>query len=288
MLKSALTAIVILGAIPMKEMPVQPNPASMFADAEAYNRFMGRWSRRVAPLLIDFAQIRDGDRVLEVGSGTGSLSLTIAASLPGCRVVGIDRSARYVSYAKSQIAGENVRFDTGDALDLPFPAAQFDAATSLLVLNFIPDARKAVAEMRRVTRSGGTISAAVWEYGGGMEMLRMFWDAAVRLDPAAEPQDEKHMPLSRSGELAGLFRAAGLVDVRETPLEITTHFKSWADYWSPFLDGQGPAGAYVAGLTPENRSALHDRLKSLLASRQGAAGGYPLRARVWAARATIP
>jgi SAM-dependent methyltransferase len=272
----------------MHQTPAHPKQASMFADAEAYNRFMGRWSRLVSPLLIDFSQIKDGDRVLEVGSGTGSLSLTIAASRPRCRVVGIDRSARYVSYAKSQVAGGNVRFETGDALELPFPAAQFDAATSLLVLNFIPDARKAVAEMSRVTRSGGTISAAVWEYGGGMEMLRLFWDAAVGLDPAAEPLHEKHMPLCRSGELAGLFRAARLVDVREKPLEITTHFESWDDYWSPFLDGQGPAGAYVAGLTPEKRSALHDRLRSMLNSRQDPSGGYRLRARVWAARATIP
>jgi ubiquinone/menaquinone biosynthesis C-methylase UbiE len=288
MWRYTLIGITFFPLIPIKQTPAQPNQVSMFADAVAYNRFMGGWSRLVAPLLIEFAQIRDGERVLEVGSGTGSLSLTIAASLPRCRVVGIDRSAQYVSYARSQIAGSNVRFESGDARELPFPAAEFDASTSLLVLNFIPDVRKAMAEMRRVTRPGGTISAAVWDYGDGMEMLRLFWDAAVELDPSAERLDEKHMPLCRTGELAELFRTAGLVDVQEKALEIMLPFASFEDYWNPFLDGQGPAGSYVAGLAAEKRSALRDWLKERLVTRQHAAGGYSLRGRVHAARGTVP
>ncbi len=260
----------------------------MFADAVAYERFMGRWSRLIAPLFVEFAQIRDGDHVLEIGSGTGSLALTIAASKPACRVVGIDPSTQYVSFAESRKTSSNVRFEPGDARKLQFAAVRFDATVSLLVLNFIPEVRRAMAEQRRVTRPGGTISAAVWDYGEGMQMLRLFWDAAVALDPSAEARDEKHMPLCRAGELAELFRTAGLVDVREERLEITSHFTSFEDYWNPFLDGQGPAGTYVATLAEGQRAALRDRLKALLLPRMAAGGGFNLRARVRVARGTVP
>ena len=119
-------------------------------------------------------------------------------------------------------------------------------------------------------------------------MLRLFWDAAVALDPSAEPLDEKHMPLCRAGELAGLFRTAGLVDVQEKALEITSPFTSFEDYWNPFLEGQGPAGSYVATLTKDQRSALRDRLKARLLRRLNAGGGFNLRTRVWSARGTVP
>jgi hypothetical protein len=132
------------------------------------------------------------------------------------------------------------------------------------------------------------LSRAAWDYGDGMQMLRFFWDAAVALDPAAEPLDEKHMPLCGAGELAGLFRTAGLVNVQEKALEITSTFISFEDYWDPFLEGQGPAGSYVATLAEDPRSALRDRLKGVFLPKLNAAGGFNLRARVWAARGTVP
>jgi len=259
----------------------------MFADAVAYDRFMGRWSRLVAPPFVEFAQIRDGDRVLDVGSGTGSLSNAIAATRPKCHILGIDPSPQYVAYADSRKSSLNTSFERGDAQKLKFEPATFDATTSLLVMNFIPDVRGAMSELVRVTRPGGTISAAVWDYGEGMQMLRLFWDAAVALDSSAEPLDERHMPLCRAGELAELFRTAGLVDVQEEALDIECKFSSFGDYWNPFLDGQGPAGSYVAKLAEDRRSVLRDRLEAKIHPMMSVGGSFPMRARVWAARGKV-
>lgn len=257
----------------------------MFGDAEAYARFMGRWSRLVAPLLIEFADIEDGWRVLEAGSGTGSLAGEIAARRPRCQIVGIDTSPEYVAYAGARNGRANVRFETGDAQRLSFADAVFDASVSLLVFNFIPNARRALEELQRVTRAGGRIAAAVWDYGDGMQMLRIFWDAVVALDAGAEHVNEKHMPLSRAGELASLWKEAGLRGVEERPLEIAMRFESFDDYWRPFLLGQGPAGAYVARLSAEGQAALRERLRERLSARPG---GFELRARAWAARGDNP
>jgi len=260
----------------------------MFADAVGYEHFMGRWSRLIAPLFVEFARIRDGDRVLDIGSGTGSLAEAVAASKPSCRVIGIDPSAQYVSFAESRNKSPNLTFEVGDARNLSFPSAQYAVTTSLLVLNFIPDPNRAMSEIRRVTRPGGTIAAAVWDYGEGMQMLRFFWDAAIALDPSAERLDEKHMPLCRAGELSQLFRNAGLADVQEQPLEVTLRFSSFEDYWEPFLEAQGPAGSYVAGLPEEKRSALRDRLRTLFLKDSKSGDGFSLRARAWVARGTVP
>jgi ubiquinone/menaquinone biosynthesis C-methylase UbiE len=280
------TAIAFL-LLPIGVGPPRENQNAMFADAVGYEHFMGRWSRLIAPRFVEFVRIQDGDWVLDVGSGTGSLAESIVASKPSCRVIGIDPSVQYVSFAESRKKSPNLKFQVGDAQNLSFPAAQFGVTTSLLVLNFIPDANKAMAELRRVTRPGGTIAAAVWDYGEGMQMLRFFWDAAVALDPSAEKLDEKHMPLCRAGELSQLFRNAGLTDVREQPLEVTLRLPSFEDYWNPFLEAQGPAGAYVARLSQEKRSALQKRLRALLL-KDSSGDAFSLRARVWAVRGTVP
>lgn len=260
----------------------------MFADAEAYERFMGRWSRLVAPRLVDFTGLPEQGRVLDAGSGTGSLAFAIAGRSAHLQVVGIDPSKEYVAYAGSRNTfGERARFEVGDAQSLHFEDSSFAAALSLLVFNFIPDPKKALLEVRRVTRPGGRISAAVWDYGAGMRMLRTFWEAAAGVDPSAEKLDEKHMALCRQGELSALWRAAGLESVREQPIDISMKFASFSDFWDPFLLGQGPAGAYVRRLDRGRLQALRNDVKRRL-SLSSESGAFTLPARVWAVRGVVP
>ena len=283
-------AVLALAPIDASDMGAAPAPTAgqdpMFSAAEAYERFMGRWSRDLAPLLVRFADVRDGDTLLDVGSGTGALAIAMAASAPSSRIVGVDLAASYVAFARSRVKGDRLRFEEGDAQQLRFADGSFDRTLSLLVLNFVPDPAKAVNEMRRVTRPGGTVAAAVWDYGQGMEMLRVFWDEVVALDPGAAARDERHMPLCRSGELSVLWRDRGLQDVMEEAISVQTRFSSFEDYWSPFLEKQGPAGAYVAALAPADRERLRLRLRArLLGDRPD--GELLLGARAWAVRGTV-
>ena len=264
-----------------------PGQREIFAESDAYERFMGRWSRLLAPLLVKFASVADRDAVLDIGSGTGALAFAVAATAPSVRVTGVDPSAAYVQYAQARAPGDRVQFLVGDAQALQLPDAAFDKTLSLLVMNFIPDPGKALREMIRVTRPNGVVAAAVWDYGEGMQMLRVFWDEAVALDPAIAARDERNMPLSRRGELGTLWRANGLQQVEETPIAVELAFASFDDYWLPFLGGQGPAGAYAASLPEPARLALESRLRRrLLGDRRD--GAFTLPARAWAVRGVVP
>ena len=268
----------------------------LFSAAQAYERFMGRWSRGLAPLFVRFAGVRDGDTVLDVGSGTGALTAAVAKMAPSSRIVGIDPAAPYVALAQSsfgfaQDEGSRhgsalIQFEAGDAQQMRFDNAVFDRTLSLLVVNFIPDVRKALGEMKRVTKSRGTIAAAVWDYGEGMEMLRVFWDEAVALAPAAAVKDERNMPFCRPGELAALWHELGLQDVVETGLTIETRFASFDDFWAPFLEKQGPAGAFTALLATAERDALRMRLRKRLLG-EGPDKPIVLQARAWVVRGTV-
>ncbi len=158
----------------------------MFSQSEAYEGFMGRWSRRLAPVFVEFADLASAESVLDVGSGTGALTSAVLATSEPRQVVGVDPSAAYVHYARTRTADNRATFEVGDGQQLRFADASFDATISLLVINFIPNPDKALSEMIRVTRPRGVVAAAVWDYDQGMEMLRIFWDEAVALDPSSE------------------------------------------------------------------------------------------------------
>jgi SAM-dependent methyltransferase len=259
----------------------------MWTGAEAYDQLMGRWSRKLAPLLIEFAEVQNGDRVLDVGCGTGSLSRTLLELMPHSEVVGVDRSNTFIEHGRQQLIDPRVSLAVGDVQSLPYPDARFDKCLSLLVLNHVPDARRAAGEMCRVTRAGGTVAAAVWDYGEGMEMFRILWDTAVALDPAAESKHDRNSPYCRKGELAALWTVSGLQQVEETSLVITLEFNSFQDYWTPFLTRVSRSSSYVSDLPAERQRALQDRLRDRLL---GGQGGRPftLQARAWAVRGTTP
>jgi SAM-dependent methyltransferase len=261
--------------------------AKMFALSEGYELFMGRWSRLLAPAYMAFAGIRNGERVLDVGTGTGSVASTVAAAMPLSEIVGIDASDAFVAYARTNATADRVRFEVGDAQALRQPSASFDQTMSLLVMNFIPDHEKAVGEMGRVTRPGGGVSACVWDYDAGMEMLRFFWDEVVALDPAMEPKDERHMKLCREGQLGALWRKTGFTSVEERALAIEQRYASFDDYWTPFLKGAGPGGAYVMSLPEERRRQLQARLRERLLG-DGPDRPFTLGARAWCVRGTVP
>jgi SAM-dependent methyltransferase len=261
--------------------------AKMFAASAGYERFMGRWSQRLAPGFIAFAGIKNGQRVLDVGTGTGSAAAAVEAGMPASEVVGIDPSQAFIAHAQKNAKSTRARFEVGDAQALTFKDASFDQTLALLVMNFIPDHGKAITEMRRVTRPRGTVSACVWDYDAGMQMLRFFWDEAIALDPAIEPKDERHMKLSHRGQLGDLWKKAGLVNVQEAPLVIDQAYASFDDYWAPFTKGAGPGGAYVVALPQDRRQQLEARMrKRLLGDRRD--GPFTLTARAWCVRGDVP
>jgi SAM-dependent methyltransferase len=261
--------------------------AKMFAASAGYERFMGRWSQRLAPGFIAFAGIKNGQRVLDVGTGTGSAAAAVEAGMPASEVVGIDPSQAFIAHAQKNAKSTRARFEVGDAQALTFKDASFDQTLALLVMNFIPDHGKAITEMRRVTRPRGTVSACVWDYDAGMQMLRFFWDEAIALDPAIEPKDERHMKLSHRGQLGDLWKKAGLVNVQEAPLVIDLAYASFDDYWAPFTKGAGPGGAFVVALPQDRRQQLEARMrKRLLGDRRD--GPFTLTARAWCVRGDVP
>jgi ubiquinone/menaquinone biosynthesis C-methylase UbiE len=250
---------------------------------ESYEPYVGRWSRRVAEVFIDWLAVREQSDWLDVGCGTGALSETVLRLANPRTVKAVDSSAGFIQYAKSRVAGPRVTFEVGDARALPVDSESVDAAVAGLVLNFVPEPLSAVAEMTRATRRGGTVAAYVWDYAQKMELMRYFWDAAVALDPAARELDEgRRFPLCHPEFLAQLFEDAGLQDVDVRSVDIPTDFIDFAAYWSPFLGGQGPAPGYAMSLDEERRSALRERLRAKLPAAED--GSIHLIARAWAVR----
>lgn len=229
-----------------------------FADGEAYDRHTGRFSRLLAGKFIGFAGVEDGERSLDVGCGTGSLIFTMAASTRRSEIFGIDSSASFIEYARSRAKEPRLTFEVGSALSLPYPDASFDRCLSLLVIQFIQDIRRAVSEMRRVTRPGGVVAACVWDRDGD-ELHLVFWDSAAELDPEVE-----HLRDTRayvSGQLSKLWVESGFHGVEEEMFVILPEFKSFDEFWRPLAGGEGLSGTYLRGLSPDGQEALRGRLR---------------------------
>jgi SAM-dependent methyltransferase len=254
-----------------------------WAAGSTYEDFMGRWSRQLAPRFVSWLRIPGGVHWLDVGCGTGALTNAICSHADPASVLGCDPAEPFIDYARNHSRDTRASFVVARAGGLPGRADGYGSVTSLLALNFFPDPEAAVREMRSLTAAHGVVSACVWDYAGGMEFLRCFWDAVAALDSAAGKLDEgERFPLCRPDALVHLFRAVGLGDVRCDPIEIPTEFAGFDDYWRPLLGGTGPAPSYVASLDVGRRATLARTLEHALPRRSD--GKITLTARAWAVR----
>ncbi|HWT29743.1 MAG TPA: class I SAM-dependent methyltransferase [Propylenella sp.] len=258
-------------------------------DGAAYDRFIGRWSRRLADAVAPLAEPLPEGRLLDVGCGTGSMALSLAERYPEREVVGIDVAEPYLQYAATRPGAAAVRFVREDACGMSFADASFAAAYGLLLLNFVPQPLLAVREMRRVTRPGGAVLSAGWDFRGGLVYQRILWDSAAVVDPGAASIRDRLFSgkMALPNGMVDLFSEAGLEDVRRDSVTIRMDFTGFADYWEPLLGGQGPVGGYVAGLRPEKQSAVREAVRAAFLS--GAPDGErSLTATAWVVRGTAP
>ncbi|MEP6493937.1 MAG: methyltransferase domain-containing protein [bacterium] len=258
-------------------------PADVWAAGNAYEPYVGRWSRVVAREFLEWLAPANGERWLDVGCGTGALTEAILEIAAPARVDAVDASAAYVEFARDRIRDSRVVFDVADARTLPTPSASVDIVVSGLVLNFVPEPETALREMARVVRPGGHVAVYLWDYAGEMQLMRHFWDAAAELDARAAALDEgRRFPICQLAPLETLFRNAGLQKVEGRAIDAPTRFRDFSDYWTPFLGGQGPAPTYAMSLTEDQRTTLRERLRARLSTAPD--GSIDLIARAWAVR----
>ena len=234
----------------------------LWGSGDAYEKYMGRWSRRIAPLFLDWLDIAPDAAWIDIGCGTGVLSSAILTKRAPKRVAGIDPSSVFVETALSRLGDDRFRCTQGSGEALPFADNAFDVAVSGLVLNFVGDKDKAVAEMARVVRPGGTVALYVWDYARHMQLIRYFFDAAIELDPhAREFDDGEKAPICRPRPLVSLFERANLVDIAVHGIDIAAEFENFDDYWTPFLGGTGSAPKYCTSLQADAQARLRENLR---------------------------
>jgi SAM-dependent methyltransferase len=257
------------------------------ADGDGYERQMGRWSRRLAVSFLDFAGLAQGDHVLDMGCGTGSLTGEIASRSLAGNLIGVDYAGSYVGHAAEE-HGDAARFAVADGAELPFAANRFDRALSLLVLHFVPDADRATQELLRVTRPGGTVAAAIWDAGGGVVVNRLFCDTAAAVVSTGADFRRRiyNRPITQRGALAALWQRAELVDIEETTLTVRMDFDSFDDFWAPYLGDDGPYAAFVATLDGSDRARLAAAVReAYLAGNEDGARSFAASA--WAIRGGV-
>lgn len=259
------------------------------ADGEGYELNMGRWSRRLAAPFLDFVGTGEAERVLDVGCGTGALAAAVLCRCNPLTVHAIDIAPVYVEYARQRNPDPRLIFEVGDACSLSFPDNSFDRVISLLVLHFVPEPAKAIAEMRRVAKPGATVGAAVWDARGGFVANRLFFDTAAALDLRASTRRAKNYtrPLTKPGELSAAWHAAGFVDIEEDQLCIRMEFEGFDDYWRPYLGRDGPGAEYVGSLGAAERSRLEAAVRSAYLDGESD-GPRSYAALAWAAKGNVP
>ncbi|MGH7176885.1 MAG: class I SAM-dependent methyltransferase [Tepidisphaeraceae bacterium] len=263
-----------------------PSVSDKWGAGANYDEFMGRWSRALAPRFVSWLRVAKSTRWLDVGCGTGALTSAICEHADPETVLGCDPAAPLIGYARRQVHDVRASFVVAGVGSLPPHVKGYGSVASLFALNFFPDADAAIDEQRSLAVAEGTISACVWDYARGMMFLRYFWDVAATVDPGAREFDEAgRFPVCSPNKLVNLFEKAGLCDVRCEPIEIPTEFRSFDDYWQPFLGGTGPAPSYVASLDAHRRSALAAKLVRTLPTRSN--GVIALTGLAWAVRGTV-
>lgn len=254
-----------------------------WTDAEAYEQYVGRWSRSIGEKFLAWLDIPPEQRWLDLGCGTAALTSGILQDCQPTSVIGIEPSEGFLESARERITDARATFRQGSGAQIALDDGPVDVAVSGLVLNFIPDQRRAMAELVKAVTPGGTVAAYVWDYADHVQFMRCFWDAARALDPGAEDKDEGvRFPICRPGPLAELFTTAGLRNVTTAPIDILTPFADFDDYWAPFLTGIAPAPGYCASLDEAARARLKDRLIATLPTDPD--GMILLAARAWAVR----
>ena len=248
---------------------------SFAVPADAYDRYMGRYSAQISPLLADLAGVQGGQRVLDVGCGPGALTAELVARVGPSAVSAVDPSASFVAAARERHRAVSVQ--QASAEQLPFPDQAFDVVLAQLVVHFMSDPAAGVTEMLRVTRQDGVVAACVWDHAGGQGPFSALWEAARELDP--EVDDESRLMGTREGDLARLFESAGLHEVEETALSVSVEHPSFEEWWERFTLGVGPPGAYVTGLETERRAQLREHCHELLPD-----APFLVTARAWATR----
>ncbi|NBH07518.1 class I SAM-dependent methyltransferase [Amycolatopsis sp. SID8362] len=257
----------------------------MWQSGDAYEAYIGRWSRRIAETFVRRLDVPASRRWLDVGCGTGALTSAVLTAADPAEVVGVDPSEGFLKSARASVTDPRASFSVADAQTLPFPDGRFDAVVSGLVLNFVPDPARAAAEIARVTTPGGLAAAYLWDLAEGMELIRIFWDTAAELDPAvAENHEGRRFPLCRPEPFGRLWTEAGFAAVSVGEIKIPTVFRDFDDYWQPFLGAQGPAPAYLATLPEARRDQIRELLRSRLPT--GPDGSIPLSASAWVVRGT--
>lgn len=259
-----------------------------YSNPAAYQRFMGRWSARLAPQLIDFAGVWDGQRILDVGCGTGNLSHALVSNGATTHVVGVDPVEAYVSFARQAVPHPRARFEISAAESLPFRDESFDATLSLLLLQDLADPNRAVREMARVARRGGTVAACQWDFQAGIPMFTLLREAAEAVAPQAVARRRaEDGPINRTSveDLKRLWINSGLSAVRTSALELLMEFDSFDDFWLPFLGGATPTSAFVATLNRETHGALANALRDIIPNVRSD-GSFVLPARAWAVAGT--